>query len=148
MKNLTKKKPLLTRKPRQRNPFSDALFVAEVEVGDATETTLPLKPAQLGRHVVTSLVILLLKKKLMKKSPLLTKTPRLTQFSDARFAAEGEGDAETATSLSKLVQLDRHVVTSLAILPPMKTKRLLKKTLFSDVHFAAGADAGVATETT
>jgi len=83
----------------------------------------------------------------MKKSPLLTKKPRLTQFSDARFVAENEGDAETATSLSKLVQLDLHEVTSLAILPLMKMKKLLKKTLFSDAHFAAGADADVATET-
>merc|ERR1712150_94754 len=100
--------------------------------GGAETVTSLLKLVQPDRHVVTSLVILLLKKKLMKKSPLLTKKPRLTQFSDARFVAEDEEDAETATSHSKLVQLDPHVVTSLAILPLMKMKKLLKKTLFSD----------------
>merc|ERR1712012_458170 len=71
--------------------------------------------------------------KLMKKSPLLTKKPRLTQFSDARFVAEDEGDAETATSLSKLSQLDRHVVTDLVILlTKLKKRALLEKTPFSD----------------
>merc|ERR1712150_286889 len=101
--------------------------------GGAETVTSLLKLVQPDRHVVTSLVILLLKKKLMKKSPLLTKKPRLTQFSDARFVAEDEEDAETATSHSKLVQRDRHVVTDLVILlMKLKKRPLLEKTPFSD----------------
>merc|ERR1712154_305243 len=128
-KKLMKKSPT---KPRLTQ-FFDARFAAEDE-GDAETATSHSKLVQLDRHVVTSLVILLLKKS-MKKSPLLTKKPRLTQFFDARFAAEDEGGAETVTSLLKLVQRDRHVVTDLVILlMKLKKRPLLEKTPFSDAY--------------
>merc|ERR1712165_314432 len=76
-----RKKMLLTKKPMLKTAFfSDALFVAEdvVEAEADVATAMSLsKPAQLDRHVVTDLVILLLTKKLTKKKRLLTEKPRL-----------------------------------------------------------------------
>jgi len=71
-KKLTKKKPMLTGKPRLKRLTPDANFAdgAEAEVDAAIAMSLS-KPAPLDLHVATSLAILLTPKKKM----LLTRKP-------------------------------------------------------------------------
>merc|ERR1712038_2028518 len=100
-----------------------------------------------------------------RKKMLLTRKPMLKTafFSDELFVAEdvveAEADVATAMSLSKPVQLDRHVVINLVILllmnklatkkKPMLTEKPRLKKLTPDAHFADEAEVVVdaATET-